>query len=162
MKGLSKDLQIALKSIEKFGEKDINELSDETTRLEIAGVKSGTSINLVSPQSRESSDAPKETDIVESITQNVIERLKSVSTSEEVNFNNYGRSRQPNGNNNRNRHNGNRNNRRGSFRGNNQENKKCRVCESSSHFFRNCPVRFCQACGGKGHDAWNESCPNYK
>ena len=39
---------------------------------------------------------------------------------------------------------------------------KCRSCQATGHLFRNCPVRFCQACGSRGHDAWNVICPNYK
>ena len=56
---------------------------------------------------------------------------------------------------------------RGSYRANftprssPQNDMKCRSCHGTGHLFPNCPVRFCQACGNRGHDAWNESCPNY-
>ena len=43
-----------------------------------------------------------------------------------------------------------------------QKGRKCRTCKSPEHFFRECPLRFCQACGNKGHDAWDSSCPKYQ
>ena len=40
--------------------------------------------------------------------------------------------------------------------------RKCRSCESTDHFYQKCPQRFYQACGGKGHDAWSQTCPKYQ
>ena len=65
---------------------------------------------------------------------------------------------------------GRRNNQRGSrrqFSANNSRDEvkrggyNCRNCRSSSHGYAKCPTRFCQACGHRGHDAWNRDCPNY-
>ena len=39
---------------------------------------------------------------------------------------------------------------------------ECRICSSTDHLFRQCPSRFCQSCGKKGHDGWAKDCPNYK
>ena len=38
---------------------------------------------------------------------------------------------------------------------------KCHACKSTAHFMRECPRRFCQACGKNGHDAWSDKCPNF-
>lgn len=38
---------------------------------------------------------------------------------------------------------------------------KCRNCRTTGHFVKQCPQRFCQACGQRGHDSWMELCPNY-
>ena len=35
---------------------------------------------------------------------------------------------------------------------------RCRGCNSTEHFIRSCPTRFCQACGAKGHDSWSPKC----
>ena len=43
-----------------------------------------------------------------------------------------------------------------------QKKYKCRSCQSTEHMFRSCPTRFCQACGKRGHDAWDKSCPNFQ
>ncbi len=48
------------------------------------------------------------------------------------------------------------------FRNTSQQARKCRSCQSTEHLFRDCPTRFCQACGKRGHDAWQQSCPNYQ
>ena len=144
---LSKELPVALKSLEKFVEKDLNALSNETTRLEIAGVTSKSTICMVNP-GPDITDKSKD-DLVESITESVMEKLN-------INFNSFQPTRQQG------RFNGNRT--RGSSRGSRRggyQNKTCRVCKSSGHLFRNCPERYCQACASKGHDAWNPSCPNY-
>ena len=37
--------------------------------------------------------------------------------------------------------------------------KRCWICQDTSHVVRKCPKRFCQACGGTGHDAWMKCCP---
>ena len=38
VKGLSKEMQIALKSLADFAAKQLNDLAEETSRLEIAGI----------------------------------------------------------------------------------------------------------------------------
>ena len=66
---MSSELQVAIKSKDKFAEKAITELSDEAIRLKIAGVGMGArnSIATVSPTS--------EADLVERITAGVLEKL---------------------------------------------------------------------------------------
>ena len=39
---------------------------------------------------------------------------------------------------------------------------ECRICNGTDHLFRQCPSRYCQACGKKGHDGWEKTCPKYK
>ena len=36
--------------------------------------------------------------------------------------------------------------------------RQCWNCGDKTHILRQCPKRFCQACGGRGHDAWEEKC----
>ncbi len=164
MKGLSSELQVAIKSVTGFKDKTLQQACDEATRLEIAGVgSSGPSPHATSVASVETASQP---DLVEQITSGVIERLRSSNLlgnspdmDDDVNFvSSGGRGR------------GNNNNFRGSNRGrsrgrrnpqNNQSGRRCRVCQSEGHLFRNCPQRHCQACGRTGHDAWSVACPNY-
>lgn len=165
MKGLSSDLQVAVKSVADFKDKTLQLLSDEATRLEIAGVGSSK------PESVATVGGTSETDWVEKITAGVLEKLVSSNLlgeasggNEPVNavFGNRGRGR---GNfrgrtQSRGRGRGPQNNQPGGSQ-NNQSGKRCRTCQSTSHLFRTCPVRHCQACGGQGHDAWSTTCPNY-
>ncbi len=170
--GLHVDMQVALKSLEKFDDKKLNEIADEATRLELAGIQSLSvnkrfSANSVNPISDEK--------IVDSIAEKVIEKLQATSLSspggglhEEVKFasTNYNRGRG------RGRGFGAKS--RGMGRGNNPRrfqspkaakspgNLLCRTCQSNEHLYRACPMRFCQACGKRGHDAWDSSCENYQ
>ena len=160
IRGVSKELQIALKSLSNFSSMDVHRLSDETTRLEIAGVKAECKIQAVHIE-----EAHEET--LNKITKNVLEKLRGASVQdldvgEEVNVVNSSTASSS-------RRRGNFQ-RRGNGRGrynqyrrqqNEQGSRRCRCCQSTSHLFRECPVRHCQACGGKGHDAWDSACPNY-
>ena len=149
---------MAVKSIADFKDKTLQNLSDEATRLEIAGVGSNK------PEPIATVGISPESDLVEKITTGVLERLASSNLlgeatggSEPVNMigdGNRGRGRG---------YSRGRGHNRGRGRGpqNNQSGKRCRACQSPSHLFRNCPVRHCQACGGQGHDAWSTTCPNY-
>ena len=40
--------------------------------------------------------------------------------------------------------------------------RKCRSCQSTEHLIRYCPVRFCQACGKRGHDQYSNTCSNFQ
>ncbi len=154
--GLNAKMQIALKSMKGFDSADIITLADETLRLEIAGVESfdGKKTTAECFEIQES----KTQTMVDMIAEKVIEKMKfDTKQSEEVNF----AKQQP-------------------FRGQRrprwqinfprntaqpakqQSTKQCRACQSTEHFVRDCPVRFCQACGGKGHDAWEKHCPKYQ
>ena len=140
MKGLSNELQVAIIPVTGFSGMTLNQLSDETTRLEIAGVNAGNQIKIASVETSESG-------LVERITAGVIEKLKSTNLmdvacgiNEEVNA--VGNDFRGRGSSNfRGRYRGRSDNRR-EYQAN-QSGRRCRVCQSSSHLFRNCPVRHC-------------------
>ena len=68
VRGLSKQLQLAIKSLPDYTTKDIKDIAKETVRLEIAGVTSvSSSAASVEPQSRD--------DMVDAIAEKVIEKL---------------------------------------------------------------------------------------
>ena len=173
VKGVHNDMQVALKSLKEFEEGDINKIADETARLELAGIHAirctGSRVNTVNQISDEST-------IINSIADKVIEKLQSTGLSaatggieeEEVNYAGMARHRGRGG---QGRGYGGRFNRRAERNTQdrstswgrpavNQGNLKCRSCQSTGHLYRFCPQRFCQACGGKGHDAWDKGCPN--
>ena len=159
LKGLCSELQVAIKSVANFKDKTLAELSDEATRLEIAGVgpPAQDTVAAIAPT--------PEADLVEKITAGVIKKLVSsnflgFASEENSSVNAVGYENRGRGRNFRGSSRGRSNNRRGAQPGS-QTGKRCRVCQSQGHLFRNCPVRHCQACGGKGHDAWSTTCPNY-
>ncbi len=170
LKGVHPKMQIALKSLPSFIDANIDKLATETMRLQIAGIDSFASNKAQECMAVESPS------VVDAIAEKVIEKLKGPSIDihgsndggiQEIATANYvGNQRRGNQ----------RRGRRGNFpnksyqpragnQGNNrpsQRGRKCRTCESSEHFFRECPLRFCQACGNTGHDAWDASCPKYQ
>lgn len=170
VKGVHPKMQIALKSLPSFSDADIDKLAAETMRLQLAGIDSFASEKI---QSCMSVEGPS---VVDEIADRVIAKLKGISIDSHggdvgdnkematANFvGNQWRGSQRRG-------------RRGNFaskpfqpragnpRNNrsSQSGRKCRTCESPEHFFRECPLRFCQACGNKGHDAWDSSCSKYQ
>ena len=170
IKGLHPKMQIALKSLPSFNDADIDKLTTETMRLQLAGIVSFASEIDKKCMSVESPS------IVDQIAEKVIEKMKGMpidnhrgddwDKQETASANWVGnqergyqrRGRRGNFSNKAYRSRaGNPRNNRTSQRG-----RKCRTCESPEHFFRECPLRFCQACGNKGHDAWDSSCPKYQ
>ena len=174
IRGVHPEMQTALKSSTTFTTSDTNAIADETVRLELAGIKSYSNRN--GPIREKSAEVMSiNCNVISSVADDVIKRLQinpassqpvdhpGVRTEHEthpesdVNF--MGSYR---GNYNR----GNRG-RRGQFRGmptrtlNNQP-RRCRSCQSPEHLIRNCPTRFCQACGNRGHDQTNTKCSNYQ
>ena len=154
--GLSRELQVALKSLQNYSTLDLKQLSDETTRLEPAD------INAVKIMEIKAVDTPDASEIITKITEKVLEQISSSKASntksDEVNavrggFNNSNINYRGNRGRDRVRYRDSRYNARNTPQ--TQDGKRCRACQSPSHFFRNCPVRHCQACGAKGHDAWN-------
>ena len=170
LRGVHPKMQIALKSQPGFIEADIDKLASETTRLQLAGIDSFAFEKVQQCMSVDSAS------MVDEIAAKVIEKLKGTLTisdggdvedkqdSAAANFvgNNWrgyqrrgrrgtfsNRSNQPRSRNPRNN-------------GTAQRGRNCRVCGNPDHFFRDCPNRFCQACGNKGHDAWNASCSKYQ
>ena len=155
VRGLSSELRLAVKSVQGFSDMDIKAVAEEVVRLELAGV--GV------PKPSGASAANLCDDMVDAIASKVIERLGGAGLAvekEEVEVNNVGYRYD----NFRGRSFG-RGRGRGRGRGNfsqNQSAKKCRSCKETGHLIRNCPKRFCQACGGQGHDQYNSICPNYE
>ena len=164
-------MQIALKLLSDFQTKTLSNLATETSRLSIAGIGPSyeavaTKIHVVADEHREIPSSS--TDVVEDIVNKVVQKLKLSEVNvpgpntEDVKFVNQGVSNYKTSNRGK-RY-------RGRYRGgyressstNNNTPMKCRSCQGTGHLFRNCPVRFCQACGNRGHDAWNNTCPNYK
>ena len=160
LNGLHPDMQLQIRALEKFKTADMNALVEETLRLEVAGIKSSMStaskgqINSVKelPDTLgEASGSNITKDLVEAISDEVLKKLEASSI-------NYVRGEAKGQN--RNFH---RNNRRGRGGDNNisASTRKCRNCQSPSHIVRQCPVRFCASCGGRGHDSWSKDCPKY-
>ena len=177
VQGLHPEMQKSLKSMEKFMDYDISKLATETTRLQLAGIKSHfEKCNAVNPISADNSDAAIPDDVMNSIADKVVERLANTTLHSEaggydlcrpeVNF----ASANPNryqtsfgqGNINQRYQSRKRGASRGRFRNVPSQPLKCRCCQSTSHLVRNCPSRFCQACGQRGHDSRDRSCPKYQ
>ena len=179
VRGLHPQMQIALKSMEKFATNDIQALAEETTRLQLAGVNSNmgisSSVNEISANTNKGSREIPD-DIVDAITDKVVDKINSIKVAsgghENVendvsfttnppfvgqrafpgrNFRGRGRGRQARG----------RGNFRSGYRAPNSQ-LKCRSCQSTDHLVASCPTRFCQACGQRGHDSWNSVCPKYQ
>ena len=166
VKGQSKEMQTALKSLAEFTNKSLMDLAKETVRFQTAGVQPSpqdivhikTEIQEVSAGASCAGASSKEDMFVDSIVEKVVERLGDLNmanSSSSVSFvNHQGRG-------------GGRNRRRGSNQrggGSNcgrGKNFKCRSCGQSDHGYAQCPQRFCQACGGRGHDGWSRDCPNF-
>ena len=177
IKALSTEMQVAVKSIANYESKTIQDLVKEITRLEVAGVKARSSTlgNNCSVMS-----VSEQSDLVQNITDNVVKSIQELHLSdtavkveqqnktkregedEEVAVEFVRGSRGYSG-----RYRGRSrtsSNYRSERRRSSQElsSMQCRSCNDLGHGFRNCPQRFCQACGKRGHDAWNTDCPQYK
>ena len=157
VRGLSSDLQVALKSVAGYAALDAKATAKEAVRLELAGV--GGKKSSAGETEVNSCD-----DMVEKIADRVLQKLgdAKISDSDDSNATCVGNVRYQRRNN---RGNGNRS--RGRGRGNqnasqHQTPRACRSCKSTSHLIRDCPQRFCQACGGRGHDQSSQTCPNYQ
>ena len=163
-------MQIALKSLPNFTEIDVDKLATETMRLQLAGIDSFAAGKTHESMSIESPS------MVGAIAEKVIEKLRNSTIADHgaddggkqeslvANFvSNQWRGYSRRGKQNR-------------FpkksyqpRATTQQNsrpsqsgRKCRSCQSPDHFVRECPNRYCQACGSQGHDAWNALCPKYQ
>ena len=179
MKGMHMGMQVALKSWGNFETSDVHALAVETVRLELAGIKSYSSTAQASAASvNVVSENDGEVDIVDAVAEKVIEKLRisaapdnmgygpsdnaSATTGSGANFagqRTYNQSYRGQGNNRRNR--GSQNRGRGGPPASFNNVKKCRSCQTIGHIVRDCPTRFCQACGQRGHDQWSSQCPNF-
>ena len=181
LRGLHPEMQTALKSGANFSSSDLKALTAEATRLEVAGIKSSRNTKIFPVNNCESLIDANQTD---AMIDKVTEKLKTTSFNTtvsqvvekyssgpsrgdnvgEASFVNYyprgGSFRQ---NNNRGFRRGYRG-RRGDFRKSFQDvsQRKCRSCKSTEHLIQNCPTRFCQACGQRGHDQSSNTCRNFQ
>ena len=155
VRGLSSEMQLAVKSVQDFATMDIKGVIKETVRLELAGVgekkpTASTAVNACD-------------DMVDAIAEKVLQRLGNTQISavreEEAGVNNVGYQDSQGG---RGYRRGGRGRGRGRGRVRGSQQKKCRSCQSTDHLIKDCPTRFCQACGGRGHDQYNASCPNFQ
>ena len=181
--GLSETMQMWLKSSPDFSTKSLKEVTDLAASFEIAGVKSSIKSEVFTVSENNS--------LVDEIAEQVIKKLKnviiqnqddkvqiknfngdySVLHEEECNVNYYDNKRDENqsrrydtksNNYQYNKGPGNNYGRNNKTFTNDRKKYKCRTCQSTEHMFRSCPTRFCQACGRRGHDAWDKSCPNFQ
>ena len=158
VRGLASDVQVSLKSVSNCSTLDTRATAKETVRLELAGVG-------VKKSSNSATEVNSCDDMVEKISDRVLQKLGDVKMSDNDDSNAAcvgnirNQRRNQRGNVNRNRGRG-----RGMQSGANQSQppRACRSCKSTSHLIRDCPQRFCQACGGRGHDQFSQSCPNYQ
>ena len=154
VKGLEQDLQKELRKDRNFATMSLKDLAEATTYLEIAGA------NSKSIKSEVIGSVTQAPSTLESKIDNLITVLErnmggSVTGEETVNYagsrNSNARGYPPI---------------RGKSRGTDRrqflQNRRCRNCNSTEHLFRKCPERYCQACGNKGHDGWERSCPKYQ
>ena len=141
VRGLHADMQMALKCMDNFKDCDINALADHIVRLEIAGIKSN--YRGCSSGSLDSVNAPRtsmQDSIVNSIVVKVVDKLANLTLHREAGGNATSeRNRSPP-----------------------SQQLKCWCCKSSKHLIRNCPNRFCKACGQQGHDSKDNICPKYQ
>ena len=171
VKGLHPDMQLHLKTQEKFATADLKALVTETNRLEVAGIKSSRidrnkmQVHLVNDVTPKDCNNPNEV-LMDSFAKNIIQKM-----DEHVNFVRKDFTRGDTSGNTRNfnysgyrsnynRGNSNRGNRRSN--GFNNAQRRCRNCDSPNHLVRQCPSRFCASCGKTGHDAWSRDCPKYR
>ena len=156
VRGLQNNMQLALKSNKDYESSDLKTSTAETVRLELAGVGSrkviSTPINFSEMENA---------DFVNSIADKVLEKMKDLRSSDneyqiEVNMVSPNRYREGS-----NRYRSN-NRKRGRFNQNRTTTRRCRSCQSPDHLIKDCPTRFCQACGGRGHDQYNQTCPNFQ
>ena len=193
MKGQSRDMQVALKSLPQFSTKPVTELAKEVVRFQTAGVSTNDFIPVKSEVDSievKLQNTSADSTMIDSVVDKVVAKLSDMHSVQASNSLNYIRGKGQRGrrgysrganaftpNNRGNTYQTNyyrgANEFTSNYRGNNYQTKRtdrgnpsrnsfnCRSCKSPAHGYSKCPTRFCQACGGRGHDAWNQSCPNY-
>ena len=135
-------MQVHLKSLENYATSDMKALLDHAVRLEVAGVNSfRRKLTEETNTVRESSgnQAPGE-----SSSNQFAARLDGLEDA--ISNLTFGKQTF-------------RNQRyRSTARGRSQKKTvgSCYYCGDKSHFVRQCPKRYCQSCGGAGHDAWSK------
>ena len=176
VRGLHSDMQLALKSMEKFANCDIDSLAEETTRLQLAGItsvyqscQSIEAVNVNNPWTT----IPSE--VLDSIAAKVVDKLNSNNKNAktggwqpsklEANFANSLSHNQQNNIRGKSENSSYQSPYQGVSRGIYQntpyQQRKCRCCQSTTHLLKNCPSRFCQNCGQRGHDSKDQVCPKF-
>lgn len=152
-KGLQPDLQKELRKEKNFANKSLSELAGDTTYLEIAGINSKTIKNeVIGSVVHQPSNLENKIDkLITALEKSVV---TPESDEEKINYagakDNYERGKQYHRKSNR------------FERKPVLQTLECRNCNSKQHLYRKCPERFCQACGNRGHDGWEKTCPKYK
>ena len=166
IRGIHPNMQIALKSIPDFATASIDKLAAETSRLQIAGINSFAS--TVSHQCM-SVNNPSIDQIVSKVVQKLSMDIENTDGGQPVQASANFVGSQFRGRRNRGNYSyqsnqcGEKNYRRAPIGPRfNKSNRKCRSCQSTDHFVKDCPTRYCQACGNRGHDAWDRACENYQ
>ena len=172
VKGLPSDLQKELRKVTDFENKGLDELVTLTTYYKIANANATAAVTgeksceVVATVSAPTSSYDSRLDKLLS----VMERSfgmddNDVGDPQEDNINyagashpRYPRNRQRRGSYNRGR--GKHSTRGGSNV--HQQSLQCRSCNSTGHVVKNCPQRFCQSCGNRGHNRWDTICPKYQ
>ena len=149
MKGVHTDRQRELKKDAPFSTKTLKQISERVTCLEITGVTSNIT-------SKEEICTVKETTCLETKIDKLINALEGITVNDmkegridyavasDRGYRSRGRGySKPTG-----------------YHGPKQ--LECRICNIRDHLFRQCPNKYCQSCGNKGHDGWDKTCPKYK
>ena len=158
MKGIHPKMQMALKSLSAFDSANILDIAKETSRLEITGIESYSSKK---EEYFEVKGAESQA-IVDMVTDKVMKQVKGVALAAqgidvEMGSAHYMQNRSFSGQKQWKQRQPSRNKPALS-----QQNRKCRACQSTEHFVRECQTRFCQACGNRGHNSWDKNCPKYQ
>lgn len=153
VKKLHPDVQRELRKTKEYDDKTLDELAADTTLLEIAGINSKS-------EKKEIIGSVTEVNSLESKVDQLLAVLQKPQINDEEDQVNFAGAT---GSYNRNFS----QRRRGRGRGNSDRRPfkkplECRNCSSTDHLFRQCPLRYCQACGNKGHDGWEKTCPKYR
>ena len=143
VKGLHPDMEVHLKSLEAFATSDMKALLDHTVRLEVAGVKSFRRKLTEEMNTVQEIRDDQIADFSRALETRIGDLEDAIANLNVGNRDFRGRRSQ------------------GNFRGRGQRKngRSCFNCGDKSHFVRQCPNRYCQSCGGTGHDAWNRNCP---
>ena len=169
IRGVHPNMQVPLKSAPDFATASIDKLAIETSRLQIAGIKSFTSTAPTEPHECMSVNSPSIDDIVSKVMQKLSMDSENKDRCQlEPDSANFVGS-QFRGRQNRGSYSRQNNQHRGKTCGRapmgpcvSKSGRNCRSCQSTDHVVRDCPTRFCQACRNIGHDSWDRACPKFQ
>ena len=135
VRGLHPEMQMKIKTLENFATLDMKGILEHTVRLEVAGVKSVSKPIKEEVNNVDSIASGSENKLLSRLD-GLEEAIAKISVGSNSNpfRGRYRNSRPPKGG------------------------RKCWNCGDSSHVLRQCPERFCAACGERGHDAGDKKC----